>query len=94
MHLTQDSEGGIGQHGPCRVLSCAAVDPHVLDLHICDEEDVVVGHDMHAALAGRGEVGAAVLLPGDLGRGVSLGRTLQARRRPRPARDVVGSFDK
>jgi len=35
---------------------------------------------VHAALAGGGEVGAAVLLPGDLRRRVALGGALQPRR--------------
>lgn len=49
---------------------------------------------MHAALPGGGEVGAPIFLPGNLWGGVSFSRTLQPRRRPCPAGDVVGSFDK
>ena len=78
--LTEHAERGVGGHQAGRVARGAAVHAHVLGLHVGDEEDVVVGHDVHAALAGGGEVGAAVLLPGDLGGGVALGGTLQPRR--------------
>lgn len=80
--LTQDSERGIGGQAARHVLRRAAVDPHVLSLHVGDEEDVVIRHHMHPALTGSGEVCAAVLLPSDLRRRVTLGGTLKPGHRP------------
>lgn len=82
--LTQHGEGGVGGHGPRRVLGGAAVQAHVLRLDVRDEEHVVVGHDVHAALPRGREVRAAVLLPGDLRRRVALGGALQPRRVAHP----------
>ena len=77
--LTQHSERGIGRDGPCCVFGGAAVHAHVFWLDVHDEEHVIIGHDVHPALACSGEVCAAVLLPGDLRCRVALGGTLQPR---------------
>ena len=91
--LTQHGEAGVGRHGACRVLGGAAVHAHVLRLHVCDEEHVVVRHHVHAALTGGGEVRAPVLLPGDLRRRVALRRTLQPGRGARTDGSVLGRLD-
>lgn len=91
--LTQHGQSGVGRDGAGRVSGGAAVQAHVLRFDVHDEEHVVVGHDVHAALPGGGEIGAAVLLPGDLRRGVALGSTLQPGRVTRPDGAVSGRLD-
>lgn len=75
--LTQHGEGGVGGHRARRVFGGAAVHAHVFRLDVHDEEHVVIGHDVHSALTGGGEIRAAVLLPGDLRRRVTVRGALQ-----------------
>lgn len=91
--LTQHTQSGVGRNGACRVPGGAAVQAHVLRLDVHDEEDVVVGHDVHPALPGGGEIGPAVFLPGDLRCRVALGGALQSGRVTRPDGAVSGRLD-
>lgn len=88
--LTQHGQSGVGGGGAGRVPGGAAVQAHVLRFHVHDEEHVVVGHDVHPPLPGGGEIGAAVLLPGDLRRRVALGGALQSGGVTRPDGAVPG----
>lgn len=64
--LTENSERSIGGNCARCVFGSAAVHAHVLWLDVHDEEDVVVGHYVHPALTGGGEICAAIFLPGNL----------------------------
>lgn len=90
--LTQYGEGGVGRDGPRCVFGGAAVHAHVLRLDVHDEEDVVIGHDVHPALACGREIRAPVLLPGDLRRRVALGGALQPGCVARPDGAVPGGL--
>lgn len=91
---TEHGERGVGGNGPRRVFGRAAVHAHVVRLDVHDEEDVVVGHDVHPALPGGGEIRAAVLLPGNLRRRVALGGALQPGRVARSDGAVPGRLHK
>lgn len=91
--LTQHGQSGVGRNGAGRVPGGAAVQAHVLRFDVRDEEHVVVGHDVHPALPGGGEICAAVLLPGDLRCGVALGGALQSGLVTRPDGAVSGRLD-
>lgn len=89
---TQDSQGCICRNASRAILSCAAIHPDVLYLHIHDEEHVILRHNVHASLASRREVCAPVLLPGYLWGWVSQGSALQACHGPRTDGKVHGGL--
>lgn len=76
-YYTQHSKSGIGRQAARLVFGRAAIDAHILRLHISNEKSVIVWHDMHPSFTGSREIDTAIFLPCDLGCWVSLCSALQ-----------------
>jgi len=63
MAHTYDGKRGVGLYNSSIITSSTAVDPGIFQLHIDNEEDIIIRHHVHATFTSGREVEAAVLLP-------------------------------